>query len=82
MATAVLTLHIRAHGPGDVEARVFDGNKVVAEPSLHPTVRHAIETCGLRGTHDALSGFRIWYEGCTLGLVPLTRMREDANSLA
>lgn len=74
------TLHIRAHGPVQYQARVFQGKTLVGEPTLHSSVEEAICAYGQGGAAQA--GYCIWYEGCTIGALPLARMRDDAASLA
>lgn len=74
------TLHIRAHGVGQYQARVFQGKTLSAEPTLHSSVEEAIVAYGRGGS--AKAGYQVWYEGCTVGALPLARMRNDAASLA
>ena len=74
------TLHIRAHGAAQYQARVFQGKTLVAEPTLHSSLEEAIRAYGHAGSAEA--GYLIWYEGCTVGAQPLARMRNDAAGLA
>lgn len=81
VATGLLpTLHIRAHGRVQYQARVFKSKTLVGEPTVHSSVEEAIRAYGQGGSAEA--GYCIWYEGCTIGALPQARMREDAASLA
>lgn len=78
----VPTLHIRAHGAAQYQARVFKGKELLGEPSLHPSVKQAIEAYGARTEPSGVTGFHVWFEGCTVGAVPLAQMRSDAITIA
>lgn len=84
-----LTLHIRAQGPVQFQARVFHGRQLVGEPTSHASVEQAIEAyaaprseIGSPDDGDNLAVFELWYEGATVGRVAAEQMLADAPALA
>ncbi|KQO14402.1 hypothetical protein ASF11_12160 [Acidovorax sp. Leaf76] len=78
----VPTLHIRGHGASHYQARIFRGQELIGEPSVHTSVEQAIAAHAAGAGLAGVTGFHLWYEGCTVGAVPLTQMRDQAHSLA
>lgn len=54
----------------------------MGEPTVHESVEQAIETYGGTPGSVDVTGFHLWYEGCTVGAVPLAQMRRDAQGIA
>lgn len=84
-----MTLHIRAQGAVQFQARVFNGRQLVAEPTLHDSVEQAIQAYGVpipdTGKPDdlgELGAYELWYEGATIGRVAPEQMLADAPGLA
>jgi len=78
----VPTLHIRAHGAAQYQARVFRGKELLGEPSIHAGVEQAIEAYGTHPQLPGVTGFHVWFEGCTVGAVPLAQMQAEAVNIA
>jgi hypothetical protein len=80
----VLTLHIGHKGSHHYLARVFDGRELVGEPTDHTRIDEAITSYGEHGGQrfPGVSAFEIWYDGWSIGEVPLEQMRTDAPDLA
>lgn len=82
----MLTLHIRSDGDHQVVARVFDGKRLVGEPTVHPQLEQAIKAYGEAHFHSpdvaASSAYDLWFRGWTVGTVTVEQMREDAHALA
>ena len=81
----VPTLHIRAHGVAQFQSRVFRGKELVGDPGIHASVEEAIRAYGCNpgmANVPGVTGFYVWYEGCTVGAVPLAQMRDEAATIA
>jgi hypothetical protein len=80
----VLTLHIRHEVSHHFLARVFDGRELVGLPTDHTRIDEAIASYGELGAQRFLgvTAFAIWYDGWSVGEVPLGQMRTDAANLA
>lgn len=79
-----LVLHIGHDGSHRYLARVFDGKKLVAEPTVHDRIDEAIAAYGAASTQlfPGVTAFFIWYGGWTIGRVVRERMDVDAAQLA
>ena len=82
----MLTLHIRPDGEHQVVARIFDGKRLVGDPTVHPQLEQAIKAYGDAHFHApdvaASSAYDLWFCGWTVGAVTVDQMRDDAHALA
>lgn len=77
-----LTLHIRPEGARKYLARVFDGKELVGEPTLHSSIDGAIRAYADSPAFPDATAFNLWYAGCSVGLIPVSRMCLEATQLA
>lgn len=78
-----LTLHIRRGDQDRYLARVFDGKRLIGEPTTHATIEDAIAAYGeQRDDLPESEAFELWLDGWSVGLVKTAKMQTGAQELA